>query len=77
MWEFPGGKCRAGEKPERAVVRECREELGVKVEVLAKLAEVRHAYSHFKIILHVFACRLSERPLPGPASPMPGSESRS
>ncbi len=58
LWEFPGGKCAAGESPELAVVRECREELAVDVEVLAKLAEVPHAYSHFKIVLHVFACRL-------------------
>jgi A/G-specific adenine glycosylase len=56
LWEFPGGKCHAGEKPERAVVRECREELGVNVKMLAKLAEVRHAYSHFRVILHVFIC---------------------
>ena len=57
LWEFPGGKCRAGEKAEAAVVRECREELGIEVEVLAKLAEVDHAYSHFKVRLHVFICR--------------------
>ncbi|HEX7503436.1 MAG TPA: A/G-specific adenine glycosylase, partial [Acidobacteriota bacterium] len=57
LWEFPGGKCRAGEKAEAAVVRECREELGIEVEVLAKLAEVGHAYSHFKVRLHVFICR--------------------
>jgi len=40
------------------VLRECREELGAEVEVLAKLAQVRHAYIHFKIVLHVFVCRL-------------------
>jgi A/G-specific adenine glycosylase len=58
LWEFPGGKCLAAEKPELAVVRECHEELGVGVEALSKLAEVRHAYSHFKVVLHVYACRL-------------------
>ncbi len=57
LWEFPGGKCRSGEKPEHAVVRECREELGVDVEPLAGLAVVHHAYSHFKVVLHVFVCR--------------------
>ncbi len=58
LWELPGGKCRPGEKPEAAVVRECREELGVEIAALGKLSEVRHAYSHFKVRLHVFICRL-------------------
>ncbi len=56
LWELPGGTCRTGERPERALLRECREELGVRVRVLRPLAEVRHAYSHFKVRLHVFAC---------------------
>ena len=32
-WEFPGGKVEPGETERQAVVRECREELGVTVEV--------------------------------------------
>jgi 8-oxo-dGTP diphosphatase len=32
-WEFPGGKVEPGEDAEAAVVRECREELGVEVAV--------------------------------------------
>lgn len=32
-WEFPGGKVRAGEADQDALVRECREELGVSVKL--------------------------------------------
>ncbi|MGH8963459.1 MAG: (deoxy)nucleoside triphosphate pyrophosphohydrolase [Jatrophihabitantaceae bacterium] len=38
-WEFPGGKVEVGEAGEAAVVRECREELGVAVTVGRLLAE--------------------------------------
>ena len=32
-WEFPGGKAEPGESDAAALVRECREELGVEIEV--------------------------------------------
>jgi 8-oxo-dGTP diphosphatase len=40
-WEFPGGKVERGETPERAIVRECAEELGCRIRVEAELARQR------------------------------------
>ncbi|MBN1846601.1 MAG: A/G-specific adenine glycosylase [Sedimentisphaerales bacterium] len=65
MWEFPGGKRQDGEPLEATVVREIREELGIRVAVQSRLAQVEHGYSHFRVTLHAFACRHeSGRPRP-------------
>ena len=58
LWEFPGGKIRPGEDPADACVREIAEEVGLQVTVTEALARVRHAYTHFRVRLHVFVCRV-------------------
>jgi A/G-specific adenine glycosylase len=63
LWEFPGGKREAGESLPDCLRREIREELGVEIAVDEPLVTVRHSYTHFRITLHAFTCRLlSGRP---------------
>lgn len=52
--EFVGGKVEAGETREEALVRECREELGVKVRVGEKFMDVTHAYPDLTVHLTVY-----------------------
>jgi A/G-specific adenine glycosylase len=56
LWEFPGGKILAGETAAAACVREIREEVNLTVQVDSFLTQVKHAYTHFKIIMEVFCC---------------------
>ena len=57
LWEFPGGKIRKDEDPERACIREIKEEVNLTVAIDSYVTRVKHAYTHFKIIVDVFCCR--------------------
>lgn len=57
LWEFPGGTVERDETFEDALRRELREELGIEVAVGPLVTTVDHAYSHFRMSLHVFHCR--------------------
>ena len=54
LWEFVGGKAEPGESVEDALIRECREELDVKVKVKDIFYEVDHTYPDITIHLTLF-----------------------
>ena len=60
LWEFVGGKIEPGETKEEALIRECREELGITVSVGDLFMDVFHEYPDLMVHLSVFNAEVEE-----------------
>jgi len=64
LWEFPGGKCEAGETHTACLQREMLEELGCAADVGERLLTVAHDYGDRSVELHFFRCEVAGEPAP-------------
>ena len=58
LWEFPGGKVEPGESDAAALIRECREELAVEIEVGRAVWTTVHRYEDLEVELVLHAARI-------------------
>ena len=54
LWEFVGGKVEPGETHAQALIRECREELGITVGVGDLFMELTHEYPDLTVRLSLY-----------------------
>ena len=60
LWEFVGGKVEAGETKEQALIRECQEELDVRLSVGDVFMEVTHEYPDLLVHLTLFHATIAK-----------------
>jgi mutator protein MutT len=61
-WEFPGGKCHAGESLAACLKRELREELDIDADVGPEIFTTTHDYADTRVELHFLQCRSAAEP---------------
>ena len=60
LWEFVGGKVEQGETKEQALIRECKEELNITLNVGDVFMEVVHEYPDITVHLTLFNATIAE-----------------
>lgn len=69
MWDTPGGFLNIGDRPEDALIRECRREAGVDVEVLEIVGAYEDEFGGTPTLTLMYHCRFVSGN-PAPAGPV-------
>lgn len=67
LWEFPGGKVKKGETAVKALGRELREEIGVRLISAHHLIDLEHFYTRFRVHLRAFISQVEPLPEADPS----------
>lgn len=62
LWEFVGGKVEPGETLPQALIRECREELGIRVTPQKIFMQLVHIYPDITVRLTLFWTQTQDTP---------------
>ena len=60
LWEFAGGKVETGESKEAALIRECKEELGIIIVIDSEFISVDYQYPDIAIHMTVYRAHVIE-----------------
>lgn len=58
LWKLPGGFIKSDEETGNSLKRNVKEELGISIRPGKQLVSVNHIYTHFRVTLHAYECRL-------------------
>jgi A/G-specific adenine glycosylase len=58
LWQFPGGRQNVVRQSEVAIYDLVKQTVSVNFTVISEYCQVKHAYSHFKILLTAYKCEL-------------------
>lgn len=58
LWKLPGGFIEKDEKSEDRLKQCVKEEVGISIQAGKHLTSINHTYTHFRVTLHAYECRL-------------------